>query len=137
MPENKWREIGETLLNLLEDSDSTQIKDNEYFKLSILSLFSKNQHIYHFSKLSQLYPCSDSFSKREILLSAKINHKIDWIREHKESYQMMDNWQKMAFMYVCSDFPKDEKKYFFQNIVRDSKLTRPFDIFLAKWAKNS
>ncbi|MFW9262017.1 RNA-directed DNA polymerase [Nostoc sp. CALU 546] len=125
----KWIIIGEKLLNLLE---SNEVQGNEYFRLSILSLFTKNQYINHFSALARQYTSSEPFARREILLSAKQNAAFDWLREYKESYQTMDVWQQIAYIYTCSGFPKDEKKYFLNRLT----LNRPFEIVLAKWAKN-
>ncbi|MBC7075196.1 MAG: Retron-type reverse transcriptase [Syntrophomonadaceae bacterium] len=127
--EERWKYIGERLLELL---DSEDVVNNEFFRLSILSLFTKNRYINHFSRLVRRYPTSESFVQREILLAAYQNSAFDWLREHKENFQGMDPWQKMAFIYGCSGLPKDEKKYFINKL----SLKRPFDIILAKWAKN-
>lgn len=43
--QERWIQVGEKLLNLLE---SDEVRDNEYFRLSILSLFTKNEYINHF-----------------------------------------------------------------------------------------
>jgi hypothetical protein len=124
----QWKSIGGRLLDLL---DTGEVRDNEYFRLSILSLFTKNQHVNHFSKLVARYPSSDPFVRREILLAAKQNAGFDWLREHKENYQSMDPWQKMAYLYSVSGLPKEEKKYF----INKCNFIRPFDVVLAKWAK--
>lgn len=126
----RWIEIGEKLLDLLE---SDEVRGNEYFRFSILSLFTKNQHINHFSKLARCYTSSEPFVRREILLSAKQNLAFDWLREHKESYPTMDPWQKIAYIFGISGFPKDEKKYFLNR----HHYNRPFENVLAKWAKNA
>lgn len=126
--EERWMQIGEKLLDLLE---SDEVKGNEYFRLSILSLFTKNEYINHFSKLANQYSSSEPFARREILLSAKQNSAFDWLREHKESYQTMDAWQQIAYIYGCSGFPKDEKRYFLDKL----ELSRPFEVVLIKWAK--
>lgn len=125
----KWIEIGEKLLKLLE---SDEVRGNEYFRLSILSLFTKNNYINHFSRLANKYQSSEPFVRREILLAAKQNLAFDWLRDYKESYQTMDAWQKIAYIYGMSGFPDDEKKYFLNNL----ELNRPFEKILAKWAKN-
>ncbi|WP_190392685.1 hypothetical protein [Dolichospermum sp. FACHB-1091] len=111
--------------------ESNEVQGNEYFRLSILSLFTKNQHINHFSNLARQYTSSEPFARREILLSGKQNLAFDWLREYKESYQTMDSWQQSAYIYGCSGFPKDEKMYFLNRL----KPSRPFEIVLAKWAK--
>lgn len=127
--ENQWRQIGEKLLDLL---DTNEVLNNEFFKLSILSLFTRNKHINHFSVLANKYLSSESFVRREILLAAYENSACDWLREQKENFQNMDPWQKMAFIYSISKLPKDEKKYFISKQV----YYRPFEITLSKWAKS-
>lgn len=70
----RWKSLGGKLLDLL---DTEEVRNNEYFRLSILSLFTKNRHINHFSKLVARYPSSEAFVRREILLSAKQNAAFD------------------------------------------------------------
>lgn len=126
--QDRWKQIGEKLLELLH---SEEVQGNEYFRLSILSLFTKNQYINHFSELARQYTSSEPFARREILLSAKQNLAFDWLRNYKESYQTMDSWQQSAYIYSCSGFPADEKKYFLNRLT----LNRPFEIVLSKWSK--
>lgn len=125
----QWKNIGSKLLQLLE---ADEVKENEFFRLSILSLFSRNEYINHFAHLSKIFNSSDSFARREIMLSAFQNRAIDWLREHKESFSNMDNWQRLAFVFCASAFPKDEKKYFINRFDYDG----PFEEVLSKWAKS-
>lgn len=125
-----WKVIGGKLLALL---DTEEIAQSEFFRLSILSLFTRNKHINHFASLASRYQSSDPFARREILLAAYQNDAFDWLREHKESYGQMDSWQKMAFIYGASGFPRDEKKYFINNCHHDG----PYETVLAKWSKNT
>jgi|WetSurMetagenome_2_1015567.scaffolds.fasta_scaffold27207_1 retron-type reverse transcriptase len=125
---NEWKDIGTKLLVLLQ---TDEIRNNEFFRLSILSLFTRNAHINHFSSLSKIFGQSDLFARREILLSAYQNQATDWLREHKESYINMDPWQQMAFTFCASSFPKDEKQYFLKRFKHDG----PFMDTLSKWAK--
>lgn len=125
----QWKSIGQDLLNLL---DLDEVKSNEYFRISILSLFSRNEYINHFSELSKIYNTSDQFVRREIFLAAKANSGFDWLREFKENFTNLDPWQKMAFLYCTSGFPKDEKKYFINRL----SLHRPFEKILGKWSKS-
>ncbi|MFZ3060766.1 MAG: reverse transcriptase domain-containing protein [Candidatus Methanoperedens sp.] len=127
--EERWKDIGVQLLALL---DSEEVKNNEYFRLSIVSLFTKNKYINHFADLIKKYPTSEPFFRREILLAAYQNDAFDWLRELKENYQSMDPWQKIAFIFGSSGFPKDEKKYFISKLT----LTRPYEETVANWAKN-
>lgn len=124
-----WKQLGEKLLYLL---DTEEISGNEFYRLSILSLFTKNRHINHFASLSKKFQNSDPFARREIILASIKNGAIDWLREQKESYPLMDPWQKMGFMYCMAGFPADEKKYFITRFDYEG----PFDKILAKWSKN-
>jgi len=125
----KWKTIGARLLVLL---NSDEVRNNEYFRLSILSLFTKNKSINHFSEILKRYPASDSFQKREIILAARENEAFDWLREQKEHFQNMDTWSRYAFLFGLSGFPKDEKQHF----IRNSSLSKPLEIMLSKWAKS-
>ena len=109
VPTDEWEKIGEQLLNFL---GSKSVIDTEFARLSILSLFSKNEHLDHFAKLVRRFNYSDLHTRREILLAARINDSADWLREHKEDFESMDRWQRMAFVYCMSIFPDDERRYF-------------------------
>lgn len=124
-----WAVIGERLLRLL---NSDEVRNNEYFALLVLSLFSRNQYVDHFPALARAFESSSPFVRREILLAARANSAYGWLRQYKESFSSMDPWQKMAFIYCCSGLPSDEKKYFINRWNTD----RPFEKVLAKWSKS-
>ncbi len=125
-----WKDIGSDLLRLLE---SSAVKENEFFRLSILSLFGRNSYLNHFPSLASRYNSSDPNARREILLAAYRNNVVDWVREHKEAFDAMDIWQQRAFLLCCSQFPADERKYFLQR----RNFRRPLEASLCKWAKNA
>lgn len=127
--DEQWKEIGKRLLDLL---DLREVRDSEFFRILILSLFTRNRYINHFSVLAKKFPSSESSARREILLAANKNSAFDWLREQKESFLNMDSWQKAAYIYSISGLPKDDKKYF----INRQKFTRPFEKALAKWSKN-
>lgn len=127
--EDRWKYIGNRLLELIDTED---VINNEFFRLSLLSLFTRNKFINHFSVLVNMYSGSEPFVRREILLAAHQNAAFDWLREQKENYQVMDPWQKMAFIYGTSGLPSDEKKFFINKLA----LQRPFDVVLSKWSKS-
>lgn len=122
-----WMDVGQRLLDLLEDEN---VKVSEFFRLSILSLFTRNANFNHFSSLSARFSGSDSNARREVLLAAYRNGAVDWVRGHKESFGAMDDWQKRAFIFCSSRFPADERKYFLRRVSVD----RPFDDTLKRWA---
>lgn len=124
----KWCAIGAQLLDLL---GSEEVQNSEYFRLSILSLFSRNAQLNHFSQLSNMYQSSDPFVRREVILAASASGAVDWLKNLKESFGYMDPWQKFAFIYSISGMPKDEKKYF----INRQSFPRVFDAELAKWSR--
>jgi retron-type reverse transcriptase len=130
MAAEDWKAIGARLIALL---DTEEIARSEFFRLSILSLFSRNKHINHFAALVSRYQSSDPYARREILLAAQVNGAFDWLREHKESYPQMDAWQRMAFIFGASGLPSDEKKYF----INMQQTNGPYETVLAKWSKNT
>lgn len=124
-----WKAIGTKLLKLLKKSE---VSSSEYFRLSIVSLFTRNPYIDHFDKLSRLFQKSDPHIRREIILASKANAAYDWVREHKESFASMDPWQQRAYIFACSGLPKDERKFF----INRWKTERPIDKVIAKWSKS-
>lgn len=125
----KWHSIGARLLKLFA---TEEIQSSEYFRLSILSLFSRNAQLNHFSQLSGLYASSDPFVRREIILAAAAAGAIDWLRNLKESFPSLDPWQKIAYIYAIASMPEDEKKYF----INRQSFFRVFDIELSKWSRS-
>jgi retron-type reverse transcriptase len=130
VPSKDWKRVGSRLLKLLR---APEVKSSEYFRLLLLSLFTRNEHINHFTRLHSLFQSADSFIRREIILAARINNALDWVRELKEQYPAMDPWQQRAMLFTVAGLAKDERKYF---LGRQS-LDRPFEKSLAKWAKSA
>ncbi|MDI6447521.1 RNA-directed DNA polymerase [Anaerobaca lacustris] len=129
VPIREWKRIGSALLRLLR---MPEVEANEYFRLLILSLFTRNSDLNHFTRLRNLFQQADPFIRREVILAAKINGALDWIRELKEDYPSMDPWQQRAMLFALSGLGKDEKSHF----IRRQSVLRPFDKVLAKWAKS-
>lgn len=130
VPPEDWKRIGAKLLELL---GSPEVQASEYFRLLVLSLFTRNEHINHFSTLRSIFQTSDAFVRREVVLAARINGALDWVRELKEDYPSMDPWQQRAMLFAVAGLAKDERKYF----IGRQKISRPFEKSLAKWAKNA
>ena len=128
IPPSEWEQIGERLLSLLE---STSILDTEFARLSMLSLFSRNEHIDHFARLAQWFSLGDPHTRREVLLAAQATSETDWLREHKESFSSMDPWLRMAYVYCVSILPIDERKHFLNR----HSGTCEFESQLMKWSR--
>lgn len=123
-----WKEVGRRVLALLGHEE---IKQSPYLKLSILSLFTRNTDLNHFSALASQFDISDSFAQREILLAAYKNRSIDWVRSFKNRFSGMEPWVARAFILCCSQFPADEKEFFLRTV----PTTRPLEEALVQWAK--
>lgn len=130
IPAKDWKRVGSRLLQLLR---TPEVKSSEYFRLLVLSLFTRNEHINHFAKLHRMFQASDPIIRREIILAARMNSALDWVRELKEDFPSMDPWQQRAMLFAVSGLAKDEKKFF----IGRQTLIRPFDKTLAKWAKSA
>ncbi|MBE9209159.1 Retron-type reverse transcriptase [Nostoc sp. LEGE 06077] len=124
-----WKILGSKIINILY---TDLIKSNEYFQISLMSLFARNSSLNNASQIIAIYQNSPSSLRREILLSAYSQNMGDWIRELKESYTIMDIWCKRAFIIASTTLPVEERK-FFLDYVKDNSLLN--DI-LIKWAKS-
>ncbi|NDJ22640.1 hypothetical protein GS682_13555 [Nostoc sp. B(2019)] len=123
-----WKILGSKIFYVL---NTNVIKSNEYFQISLMSLFARNASLNNASQLIALYQNSSSSLKRKILLSAYSQNMGDWIRELKESYSSMDVWCKRAFIIASTSLPVEERKFFLEHI-KDNNLLNEL---LIKWAK--
>lgn len=128
MPTEQWLALGRRLLDVLKEPE---VGENEYFRLSILSLFARNSQINHFADLVRSYHSGDPFVRREVILAAAASGSVDWLREQKEHFPQMDEWQSMAFIFASSGFPADERKYFLGR----QELRFLYETTLAAWSK--
>jgi hypothetical protein len=125
-----WASVGEQLTELIQ---SQIIQNQEYYEVQLLSLFARNRDMNHFSRIGKRYSASTSAGRRQILLAARENDAIDWLRELKEDFPSMDSGQRLAFLYAMIKFPPDERKHFIGR--HQTGLTRPLESVLAKVAK--
>lgn len=114
-----WGSVGNKLIGLLENEI---VRSNEYFQMSILSLFNKEPQLNHIPHLVSLYKGSSNFLKREIILAAAESGHADWIRELKEEFSGMDPWTRRALIYATRRLPIDERKFFLRTITSNNLL---------------
>lgn len=125
-------DIGEKLISLL---DNKIIASNEFFQISILSLFSNSIHFNHIDKIIRMYRSSSENVKRKIIFSAFTSNASAWVRELKEDYPRLDTWNKRALIIASSRFPSDEKKYYLNNIKSTLQPNNVIEEVLIDWAK--
>ncbi len=126
--ELQWDSVGYNLLDFLNNEI---VASNEYYQLSILSLFSAQKQLNHLPGLLNLYESSSPVLRREIILCAAKHQAIDWLRELKEHYSSMDDWCRRAFLYAMHLLPRDERKVF----LRHGRPNGPLEEMIAEWAK--
>ncbi|SHJ88517.1 RNA-directed DNA polymerase, partial [Desulfofundulus thermosubterraneus] len=127
-PQTEWPYIGAQLIELL---DNEIISSNEYFQMSILSLFNKKTELNQVHRILGKYGNASPNIRREILLVALANNCADWIRELKEQYAAMDLWTKRAFLAACKLLPVEERKFFTKIVDRKNLL----DGLLVRWVR--
>ncbi|WP_409275857.1 RNA-directed DNA polymerase [Neobacillus sp. SCS-31] len=132
--DTSMHDVGEDLINLL---DNDLIEINEFFLISILSLFSGTIHFNHIEKIINLYRNSSDIVRRKVILSAYEANKSDWIRELKEDYPRLDVWSKRALLIAASRLPLDEKKFYLNGIKGKLLKSDILDNILIDWAKKS
>lgn len=124
----EWEIIGENLLKFL---DNEIVRSNEYYQLSILSLFAAQQKLDNLSGILKLYRTASPILRREIILCAARHGAVDWLRELKEEFSTMDRWNRRAFLYAAALLPKEERRFFLKYAGCDGILEE----LLADWAK--
>jgi Reverse transcriptase (RNA-dependent DNA polymerase) len=123
-----WKTLGAGIFDILQGGI---MRSNEYFQISLLSLFSRNSSMDNVSKLITLYQSSAPNLRREILLSAYRLDVGDWIRELKESFSGLDPWSKRAFIIASKSLPYEERASFLDHM-RDGIVLNEL---LVNWAK--
>lgn len=126
-----WREVGGRLLDVLE---SERFREQEYFTVMLLGLFARNRSLNNFAQLGRRWPTSSPPLRRQLILAARRNGAVDWLRNLKEDFASMDASQKLAFVHAMGAFPSDERKFFLRARVGDAERT--FLRALAKISKD-
>lgn len=130
MPVEDWHQLGTRLLAIL---DGTYLGDVEFLRLSILSLFGRNSGVNHFPELARRFGNSNPHERREIILAAKANGAVDWLRERKQEVDSMDPWQRLAFLYSAADLPNRERPFVVKRRPGDDEFTK----WLVEYARGS
>jgi retron-type reverse transcriptase len=123
-----WEIIGEDLLKIF---DNEIVRSNEYYQLSILSLFAAQQKLDNLAALVRIYKFESPILRREIILCAARHGAVDWLRELKEEFLTMDPWNRRAFLYAVALLPREERRFFLKHARSDGVLEE----LLTDWAK--
>ena len=108
-------ETGESLLTLL---NNPIIQSNDFFKITILNLFTNTNKFNNVQILVGMFNNATDYIKREIILAGYTSGLKSWIREVKQEYQSLGLWAQRALLIASELLPKDERKFFIQSIMQ-------------------
>lgn len=126
---DRRKEIGEQILNLIDDSIVGHL---EYHRCWILNTFSKDNQWDNessFAGILQAYP--DSFTKREVISALGRAHQVHWFKTAKRDFQQFGPWEKRAFIAAASCLPGDEGEFWYKSIKQ--QLTE-LERVIVEWA---
>ncbi|WP_409016127.1 RNA-directed DNA polymerase [Anaerostipes caccae] len=118
------KETGENIIALLNNK---LVKSNEFFQLTLTSLFANTHKFNNISVLLGMFNYSSDSIKREIILAAYKANMSSWIRDTKQEYYNLGLWGQRAILMASELLPKDERKFFIQS-VRASQMNKTADI---------
>lgn len=122
-------EIGALLLEKLQDSILSNL---EFNKMQIMSIFAKSNKWGNSERLARFYSFeSDAFFRRKVLLALGKSGQDFWLRTKKVNLDQMAIWDKRAFLYAASCFPKDERKHWY-NAVKNARSE--LEKYIIEWA---
>ena len=127
----EWLELGDMTFCLLNNE---LFKANEFFQITLLNLYVCNTKMNHMDKLVTLYSHSSENIKRKIILSAYKNNSVSFIRELKEQYPTMQEWNKRSFIVACSNLPIEERKHFLKYIKTFLNTNDYLERILIEWS---
>jgi hypothetical protein len=127
-PDLDWEIIGEDLLKMFNNEI---VKSNEYYQLSILSLFAAQQKLDNLAAVVRIYKSASPILRREIIICAARHGAVDWLRELKEEFGTMDPWNRRAFLYSVALLPREEKRFFLKYARSEGVLEE----LITDWAK--
>ena len=111
---NSRVKIGKFLLDKLKDS---VIGHLEFHRMQIMSLFAGSNKWGNADKLAGLYNvASDNWFRRTLLIAIGKAEQYYWLRSKKSEMEQMPIWEKRAFLYAASCFPKDEKDNYYRAV---------------------
>ena len=112
---DKLEEIGNRILDqIILDP----IIDLEYYRMMLLSVFSKGKLIGSPTKLLAIYQnFSDQATRREIILALGKAEQRHWFLSQRKDFDDLRPWEKRAFIWSSSCLNGDERKYWLQSVL--------------------
>ncbi len=132
LSQEKRQEIGALILSKLQDS---VVSNLEFNKMQIMSVFAGTNNWGNTERLARYYNFeSDAFFRRTVLLALGKSGQDFWLRTKKVSLDQMSVWDKRAFLYAASCFPKDERDHWYNAI---QKSRDELERYVMAWASKN
>lgn len=127
-------QIGEKVLNLLENSFVGELEFNRVWLLHLFSKSDEWNNQNRFSSLKKKY--DDNFTTRKLILNMGKAKNYRFFRENKFSYNdFSDPWVKRAFIVALSCLPQDERNPFYKS--RSLTQRDILERVIEQWAKKN
>jgi hypothetical protein len=111
---NSREAIGKFLLGKLKDSVISHL---EFHRMQIMSLFAGSNKWGNADKLAGSYSvASDNWFRRTLLIALGKAGQHYWLRAKKSEMEQMHIWERRAFLYAASCFPKDERDNYYRAV---------------------
>ena len=118
--ERTLERTGEAIIGLLNNDI---VKSNEFFQITLLSLFTNTYKFNNIAILLGMFSGSSDSIKREIILTAYEAKAGSWIRDIKQEYYNLGMWGQRALLMSSALLPKDERKFFIQSVSSEQMNT--------------
>ena len=129
LTQEKRQEVGAFILSKLQDS---VVSNLEFNKMQIMSLFAGTSEWGNTERLARYYNLeSDAFFRRTVILALGKSGQDFWLRTKKVSIDQMAVWDRRAFLYAASCFPKDERSHWYNAI---QKSRDELEKYIMIWA---
>lgn len=127
-PESRVK-IGKFLLDKLKGSVISHL---EFHRMQIMSLFAGSNKWGNADKLASFYNiASDNWFRRTLLIAIGRAEQYYWLRPKKTEMEQLPIWERRAFLYAASCFPKDEKDNYYHAVkARLDELEK----YVVRWA---
>lgn len=132
LTQEKRQEIGALVLSKLQDS---VVSNLEFNRMQIMSLFAGTNNWGNTERFARYYNFeSDAFFRRTVILALGKSCQDFWLRTKKVSLDQMAVWDKRAFVYAASCFPKDERDHWYNAIL---KTRDELERYVISWASKN
>lgn len=132
IPPTSRNNIGKHMIDSIESSVLGQL---EFHRMQILSLFAENNVWGSEDKLPMIYHSkTDTWSRRTLIQAIGKSAQHYWLRTKKSEIEQLPIWERRAYIYAASCFPKDERDNYYRAV---SSRLDILDKYVLAWAQKN